>query len=270
MAVTNLLGRIVLPALLLLGTLPRCEASDPAENEVHRQISAAQVPLEKLEPQLRTRVADLLQKAPLFARGPVESFPCRPTVYHQILDNPDWVIHCWRVLGACKATVVRQPDGTFLGKDNYGSQLRWQPLSLEQGRRIWYVEGAGRPAPLMPMVQLKAIVLLRFQTVQGEDGRVGIRHRVEMFAQYDGKAVDLLSKLGGMTADSAGQKVLEQVGLFYSGMAWYLSEHPNWGQQVLGKQAQQQGGVDRIAGLLTELGQASLEYPDKPTRRSRP
>lgn len=267
MVASHFLRRLVLP-MLLLGTLPSAVRAD--DNDVYRQVSAAQVPLDKLDAQLRTRVADLLQKAPLFVRGPTESFPCRPTVYNQLLDNPDMAVHCWRLLGACKATIVKQADGTFVGKDNHGSQLRWQPLAAEQGRRIWLVEGSGRPAPLMPMVQLKAVVFLRYQTVKGDDGRVGIRHRVEMFAQYDSKAIDLLSKLGGMTPDSAGQKVLEQVGLFYSGMAWYLSEHPNWGQQTIGRQAQQVGGADRVASLLMELAQATLEYPDKPIRRSRP
>jgi hypothetical protein len=263
-------GRFLLSTVFLLSAIPLVAGSEP-DNEVMRQISAAQVPLEKLEPQLRDKVGNLLQTAPLFVRGPVESFPCRSLVYQQLLDNPDWVIHCWRVLGACKANITRQPNGTFVGKDTHGSELRWQLLSLEPGRRIWFVEGAGRPAPLMPMVQLKAIVLLRYQSVQGEDGRVGIRHRVDMFAQYDSKAVDLLSKLGGLSAEAAGKKVLEQVGLFYSGMAWYLSEHPRWGIQTIQRQAQQTGsGTERVAVLLGELTQAAAERPDQPTRRSRP
>lgn len=263
------LCRMTLSSLLLCGLTVQVWAGT-TDSDLARQISAAQVPLEKLDPQLQAKVSHVLQKAGLYVRGPVESFPCRPVVYQQLLDNPDAVIHCWRLLGACKASIARQPDGTFLGKDTCGSELRWQPLVLEAGRRIWYVEGKGRPAPLMPMVHLKAVVLLRYQTVQGDDGRIGIRHRADMFAQYDSKAIDLLSKLGGLTADAAGQKVLDQVGLFYSGMAWYLSEHPQWGHQVIHKQTQQAGGQDRVADLLTELTQAARERPDKPTRRSRP
>lgn len=269
MAALQSWGRPILPLLLIFAVFPSRTWAEP-DNEVVRQLCAAQVPLEKLEPQLRARVGDLLQNAPLFVHGPVESFPCRPAVYQQLLDNPEWVIHCWRLLGACKANISRQPNGTFAGKDTHGSEVRWQPLSREAGRRVWYVEGSGRPAPLLPMVQLKAVVLLRFQTVQGEDGRIGIRHRVDMFAQYDGKAVELLRKLSGTSAESVGKKVLEQVGLFYSGMAWYLSEHPGWGQQVIQRQAQQAGGQELVAALLAELAQAALERPDQPTRRSRP
>ena len=270
MVASPLLGRFACSLLLLSVLLPSSASAESIDQDIARQICAAQVPLEKLDPQLQVKVGQVLQQAPLFVRGPVESFPCRPAVYGQLLDNPDWVIHCWRLLGACKANILRKQDGTFLGKDNLGSEIHWQPLLLEAGRRIWYVEGKGRPAPLMPVVHLKAVVLLRFQTVEGDDGRIGIRHRVDMFAQYDGKAVDLLSKLGGMSVDSAGKKVLDQVGLFYSGMAWYLSEHPHWGHQVIQTQAQKAGGQDRVAPLLTELAQASQERPDKPSRRSRP
>jgi hypothetical protein len=272
MAAMQHLGRMGLPVLLLLWACPLCVRASEPDHDLVRQIQAAQVPLDKLEPQLRTKVADLLQNAPLFLRGPVESFPCRPNVYHWLLDQPEWAIHCWRLLGVCKATIARQPDGAFLGKDHFGSELRWRPILSESGRRIWYAEGSGRLAPLMPLVQLRAVVFLRYQTVQGEDGRIGIRHRVDMFAQYDSKTVDILSKLGGMSAESAGKKVLEQIGLFFSGMAWYLSEHPQWGQQTIQKQARQTGELERVAPLLSELAQAALEHPDKPTtpRKSRP
>src|SRR5437763_5869 len=75
-----------------------------------------------------------------------------------------------------------QADGGFLGKDGIGGELRWQTIHSEPGRRIWYAEGFGRAVPLLPALSLRAVVLLRYQEVRGDDGRFGIRHRVEVFA----------------------------------------------------------------------------------------
>src|SRR5262249_36563110 len=130
------------------------------------------------------------------------------------------------------AAVEQKEDGWFVGVDPQGSELRWQTVLDEPGRRLWYIEGVGRMAPWTPAVNLKALVILRYQEVIGLDGRVGISHRAELFAQFEEKSIGWLAKLSGITADSAAGKAIDQVELFFSGMAWYASEHPAWAKAV--------------------------------------
>jgi hypothetical protein len=198
-----------------------------------RRISAAQIATERLDGDLRGRVDEVLKHGQLYTRGPTECFPCQPGIYRWLLDHPHWGVHAWRALGATKIKLEPQADGSFLGSDQQGGELRWRPILAEAGRRVWYAEGSGRMAPLMPIISVRAVVLLKFQEVQGEDGRIGIRQRTEVFALYDGRAAELACKLIGLTAEAAGKKVIEQIGLFFSGMAWYLSENPEWGLCVL-------------------------------------
>ena len=201
------------------------------ENPIARA-SAEQIPLEKISPGMRDKVAGLLKDHALYCRGPVEAFPCRPGVYQWLLDNPQWGFRAWRALGAQCATVEHKDDGWFVGVDPQGSELRWQTVLNEPGRRLCYVEGTGRLAPLTPTVTMKAVVFLRYQEVVGVDGRTGIRHRAELFAQFEERTVAWLAKLTGFTASSTAGKAMEQVELFFSGMAWYVSEHPIWAKRV--------------------------------------
>jgi hypothetical protein len=207
-------------------------ASEP-DVEVARVAAAAAIPLERIAEPLRGHVDGVLQNATLHVRGPSETFPCRPGVYRWLLDHPDWGIACWKALANTPLSIDRQSDGSFVGKDNQGGLLRWQCILSEPGRRIWYAEGTGRLAPFLPVSSLKAVLCLRYQEVMGGDGRYGIRHRMEAFAVYDAKAAGWFSKLTGVTPDAAGKKLMEQVEIFFSGMAYYLSEHPDWGQQAL-------------------------------------
>lgn len=197
-----------------------------------RRLTAAQIPTERLDAELRARVDGVLKNGQLYTRGPTECFPCQPAVYRWLLDHPHLGLQAWRALGATRLRLEQQSDGSFIGSDAQGGELRWRTIVREPGRRAWYAEGSGRLAPLLPVVSVRAVVLLKFQEVQGEDGRVGIRQRTEIIAQYDGKAADLARKLLGITPEAAGKKAGEQVGLFFSGMAWYLTEHPEWGLSV--------------------------------------
>lgn len=226
-----------------------------------RRITASQIPTERLGADLRGRVDEVLKSGQLYTRGPTECFPCQPGVYRWLLDHPQWGVHAWRALGATKIKLEPQADGSFLGSDQQGGELRWRPIVTEAGRRAWYAEGTGRIAPLMPVMSVRAVVLLKFQEVQGEDGRIGIRQRTEVFALYDGRAAELACKLLGLTAEAAGKKVIEQIGLFFSGMAWYLSENPEWGLSVL--KPASAGGPPR-----RELEQIHQQL--QPLTRSRP
>jgi hypothetical protein len=237
------------------GMTPKACSPGDESVELARALSVAQIPLDKLSVGQRGNVEDLLKNASLFARGRAVSFPCRPCVYEWLLDHPNWGFRGWRALGARCATVEPQPGGWFVGVDEQGSRLRWQSVLTEPGRRLWYVEGTGRVAPWTPSVTLRALVVLRYQEVVGLDGRTGIRHRAELFAQFEEKGIAWLAKLTGVTAEGAAHRALDQIELFFSGMAWYASEHPAWVHDVFrpnsASPAEERQAVETLCRQLT-------------------
>lgn len=255
--------RITAALLLTLAWLAGRAGASDIDNEISRKVSAAQIPIEKIAEPLRAHVDDVLQNSTLFLRGPSETFPCRPGVYRWLLDHPDWGIAGWKALSGTAITIDRQADGSFLGKDNQGGSLRWKCVVNEPGRRVWYAEGTGRLAPFLPTATLKAVLSLRYQEVIGDDGRFGIRHRTEAFAVYDGKAAAWFSKLAGVPPDTAGKKILEQVEIFFSGMAYYLSEHPEWSRQTLEPKAGNADDRQKFEILKHELAQANRDRPPR-------
>lgn len=238
---------------LCLAALPCTATSGPEPDQLARQMSASQVPLDKFPEPLRTQVGKVLQQGQLFERGKPEAFPCKPAVYRWLLDSPDASLFAWRKLGATKATIDRQPDGSFLGTDGLGGELRWRLIATGAKVRIWYAEGSGRLGPLLPAMTVRAVVVLTFSEAQGGDGRTGIKHRLDLFAHYD--SGPLIAKLTGMSADSAGKKVLQQVELFFSGMAWYASEHASWTKSTYSTWAASPENKARVQHLFSALDQ---------------
>jgi hypothetical protein len=248
-----------LVGLCLAGYCPAIAASDNQTDQFARQVSAAQIPLEKIAEPLRSKVALVLKKSQIFERGKSEAFPCNPEVYRWLLESPDASLFGWRKLGATKASILRQPDGSFLGTDGMGGELRWNLIATGPQSRVWYAEGSGRMGPLLPTMTVRAIVLLTFQEVHGTDARVGVKHRLDLFAHYD--STPLITKLTGISADTAGKKALQQIELFFSGMAWYASEHSTWAKTTFSQWANDSEAKTRIQPLMDLLSQGPAKAP---------
>lgn len=242
---------LVLTGWLFIHTSMAPALSEAEIDQVAKQLCIARIPLEHLADPLRAKVTHCISKAQLFDRSKAESFPCDPDIYRWLLDCPDASLYAWQRLGATKASISKLSDGSFMGTDGMGGELRWRLIGTGQNNRIWFAEGAGRIGPLLPTMTVRALVFLHFQDVKGTDGRSGIKHRIEVLVHYDSNA--LVNKLTNLSADSAGKKAVQQMELFFSGMAWYVSEHGNWSKKTFSQWAQSEENKSRLKPLLNSL-----------------
>lgn len=227
-----------------------------------KQQCIAQLPLDKLSDPLKLKVTKLIKNAQVFERSKHESFPCNPEVYRWLLESPDASLYAWQRLGATKASIARLENGTFVGSDGAGSELRWNLIAAGPFSRIWFAEGSGRIGPLLPTMTIRALVFLNFQEVKGTDGRVGIKHRIDVLAQYD--SIALVNKISNLSAESTGKKAVQQLELFFSGMAWYVSEHQSWSKNTFTQWAISPESKQRVAKLFEQfelIESASAKVP---------
>ncbi len=239
--VRYLLAALVVPpcysASFAISPASDTEAGQPSQAaqaaQIAQKLAAAQISLDTLEEPVRGRVAHLLQQPAVYTKGQIRAFPTRPFVYHWLLENPHLAARAWQGLGAKCAAIEKQADGVFTAADPAGGTVRWQKVCEQPCWRAWYAEGAGRPAPLTPSVTMRALVMLSYQEVRGADGRLGIRHQIEVLSQLEGKRTGWLARLTSAAVDQSAKKTLEQVELFFSGMAWYLSANPGSAKKLL-------------------------------------
>jgi hypothetical protein len=195
--------------------------------------SAKAVPVDELPAKFRDGVRLCLDKPILFTRGPAEAFASRPDLYYWFLDHPDRAVIAWQRLGAKCVGINERGPGRFGWSDDQGSDLVWETVQRTPNLRVWYAEGKVRPAPLLPLVPVKAVVILRHVESQNAHGDTILHHQADMFLHTDSGAAALATKLLGATAPKFAEQCLGQLQLFFSGLSWYLTKHPERTEKLL-------------------------------------
>jgi hypothetical protein len=187
---------------------------------------AQTVPLAELPVGVRDKVQRVLDQPTLFARGPAEEFRGQAMMYHWLLDHPDRAALAWRRLGAPCMEISDQGGGRFGWNDGQDNMVQWETIYRSSELRIWYAEGSGRPAPMLPLVPMRAVVVLRCVEKADTLGRSRIGHQADLFAQTDSKTAALVAKILGPSMQRLTEQSITQLEMFFSCLLGYLDRHP--------------------------------------------
>jgi hypothetical protein len=174
----------------------------------------------------RQRVRAVIEQPTLSARGPLEMFTCQPSMYHWLLDHPDQTVKLWRRLGAKCIDIEDRENGRFAWKEGL-SEVHWDLVRDAPRQRVWYAEGQVKPSLLLPMVSLRAVLVLDFAEGKDGNGQLAVRHQMHLIVHTDSRAVALATRMMGDSAPKMADQFLGQLQMFYAAMAWYLDQHPD-------------------------------------------
>jgi hypothetical protein len=222
------------------------------------QSAAAGLPLGELSPQMQAQVQRVVTKPTLFTHGPAETFTCCPGIYRWLLEHPDQAVQLWRRLGARCMDIEDRGKGVFGWSDGQGSDVRWWTAYRSPQMRMWYAEGNVRAAGILPLVPVRALVVLRHSEARMASGRTFIRHQLDLFMQTDSKTAALVTRLMGPSAPRMAEQAAGQMEMFFSALAWYLDQHPGKARTVL------QGILPAAAPEWQELQEAPKLAPAEP------
>ena len=195
--------------------------------------AAAQVPLNQLPPPLREDVRLTVERPTLFTSGPQESFLCRPELYFWLLDHPDKAVGAWRRLGAACLDITDRGGGRFGWADDQGNDLYWDTIYRTDGLRIWYAQGKVRPGPLLPLVPVRAVVILRHGKTRADGDAALMYQQADVFVHTDSKTAALAMRLMGPSAPRMAEQGVAQLEMFFSALAWYCQRYPERTEALL-------------------------------------
>lgn len=195
-----------------------------------KKIDASQtvtIPWNDLDERVSAIAKQMMERPTLVSRSQGETFSCMPEQYYWLLDNPDRAITAWRRLGAKCVTIQRRPNNKFGYVDDAGSDVAWETVHQAPGLRIWFAEGKVKPNAVLPLVPVKAMILLRYTEGKLPDGSMVIQHHSEVVIHTDSKVANAATKLMGASAPKLAEQGLGQLQLFFSALACYLDRHPD-------------------------------------------
>jgi len=83
-----------------------------------------------------------------------------------------------------------------------------------------------KPSPVLPLVPVKAMVVLRYNDGKTSDGVVVVHHQADVVIHTDSKAASAVTKMMGKSGPKLAEQGLGQLQLFYSALSAYLDRHP--------------------------------------------
>src|SRR5438105_3489204 len=201
-----------------------------------RPLAWSSLDLDTVPEEYRTRVLALLEKPTLQARGPSETFHCQPPTYRWLLDHPDRAVAVWQKLGAEVTPISDRGNGRFGWRDEQGSDMSWQAIVRGPNDQVWYAEGVVRPGPLLPLVTVRALLVLHITEGHDATGRSAVRHQGELVLRTDSRAANLAARLLGASAPRMAEQYVAQIQTFFAALAWHLDEHPDKARKLLGEE----------------------------------
>jgi hypothetical protein len=205
-------------------------ASPAFAGGIFRKADPAQtvtVPWDELNEKVTKIAKQMMDHPTLVARGPTETFACVPEQYYWLLDNPDRAVVAWRRLGAKCVSIERRPGGKFAYVDDTGSDVIWETVHQTPALRIWFAEGKVKASAVLPVVPVKAMIILRHSDAKMPDGMTVVKHQADMIIHTDSKVAATATKLMGQSAPKLAEQGLGQLQMFFGALSYYLERHPD-------------------------------------------
>ena len=141
----------------------------------------------------------------------------------------------WPRMGVPCVEIRDIGNGRFAWGDENGSELTWQVVGKFAGGLVWYATGKVKASALLPMVPVKAVAVLTYPgKPTATPGVSDIRPDVTVYLQTDSRAANAILRILGPAAPKAAEQGAEQLLFYFSGVAGYLTRHPDQVQKLLG------------------------------------
>jgi hypothetical protein len=218
------------------------------------------VPLDKLSPDVKDKVAATLAGASIYRRLPIQVTDCDPDLYLFLVRHPEVVVNIWEVMQISNVALKRTGPETFRASDGAGTLCNVKVCYGDHETHVIYAEGSYEGPLFSRPVRAKCVLLLKSGYVQETNGRYFVTSRMDTFVQIEHAGVELLAKtLQLLVHRSADYNFVETAG-FLGTISRTAEVNPNGMQRLAGKLANLEPEVrDRFIELSLEVGKRARQ-----------
>ena len=159
-----------------------------------REEALRAIPFDRLTDAMRHRIQGVVAKPTIYRRLPQHSMECDHDLYLFLIRNPEVVVNIWDVMGATQIKLQRTGPYAFNATDGAGTTSKVELAYGTKNLHIFYGDGLYEGALLKHRVPGRAVVVLRSQYQQGENGQHVVNSVLDMFVELDNVTVDAIAK----------------------------------------------------------------------------
>jgi len=182
-------------ALMVLATTAFAAAPNQAtSSRAAREDAIRSIPFDKLDPEMKDKVASAITRTSLYRRLPVQVTDCDPDLYLFLVRHPEVVVNIWEVMKISNVAIVRTGPDTFRASDGAGTLCNIKFCYLSHDTHVIYAEGSYDGPLFNKPIEAKCVLLLKSGYMQETDGRQYVTSRMDTFIQIENAGVELLAK----------------------------------------------------------------------------
>ncbi|NMC21412.1 MAG: hypothetical protein GYA33_13450 [Thermogutta sp.] len=184
-----------------------------------KRAAIGQIPWEKLAPQDRERVLEVVNRSAMFRRMPGRIIQCEPGFYQFLVENPNVVVGVWQVLGVTKMRLEPRENDGYLLDDAAGTVAHVKYVLNSPSCHVVYAEGQYSGPLMLRPLQGRCVVVLNSSYIREKDGTAYVSADLDLFLQIDRAGLELLAKamnpFFGAMAESNYQQTFAFLGSLY-------------------------------------------------------
>ena len=191
------------------------------------------VPMEQIPAEFREPVAEVIRDHTFHRKGEAESFPCNPSLYLSLVNEPAITLALWKDLAESPIRVKRIGPDSYQGEDGSGSSAAWQFLLRSPKTHVVlanlnYVGGPRGNT----RIEARVVLVLRAGYYREVNKEPYVQHQVEAFVKVDSKGWKTLARTLRPVVERLLEDQVREAGQFVSLMTRLVVTYPTWATDV--------------------------------------
>jgi hypothetical protein len=193
---------------------------------------ATVVPLDKIAPEHREAVSEVIRDHTLHRKGAPETFPCNPRVYLCLVNEPALTLALWKDLSDSAVRLRQVSPNRYEGTDGNGASAVWDFVYRSPKLHVMLCNLNYASPRGTAKVDARIVLLLRSGFYREVNGEPWIQHDIEAFVKVDSMGWKAVARTVRPVVEKVLEDQVREAGWFVSLMGRLVATYPNWACQV--------------------------------------
>lgn len=195
------------------------------------------VPLDQIPAEFREPVSEVIRDHTFHRRGDAEAFPCDPSLYLSLVNEPAITLALWKDLADNPVRIKRLGPDSYMGEDGTGSSASWRYVLRSSKIHVVladmnYVGGTRGTT----RIDARVVLILRSGYYREVNKEPYVQHDVEAFVKVDSKGWKTLARTLRPVVERLLEDQVKEAGQFVSLMTRLVVNYPNWATEIAGRE----------------------------------
>ena len=203
-----------------------------------RHIDPAQiVPLDRIMPERREAVAEVIRDHTFHRQGDADTFPCPPGLYLSLLNEPAMTVALWKDLSDSPVQLQKVAPNRYEGGDGSGSTATWE-FALRSPRLHVLLAYFNFVSPHgNARVDARIVLVVNTSYMRDNKKESFVQHNVDAYVKVDSKGWKTVARTMRPVVERILEEQVKEAGFFISLMSRLVQTYPNWASEVVSSHA---------------------------------